>query len=54
MGISQHGIFSLKEVYKTEGMRGLYRGYTVTAFCTPMFHTIYFPMYEKIKLVYKA
>ena len=24
----------------------------MTAFCTPMFHTIYFPMYETIKRVY--
>ena len=53
MGVSKHNIFSLGEVFRNEGMRGLYRGYTVTAFCTPMFHTIYFPMYEKIKMVYK-
>lgn len=33
-------------------MRGLYRGYNVTAFCTPMFHTIYFPTYETIKKFY--
>lgn len=47
-----HGISSMKHVAQTEGMRGLYRGYMVTAFVTPMFHTIYFPIYEKLKLVY--
>lgn len=30
-------------------MRGLYRGYSVTAICTPMFHALYFPLYEACK-----
>jgi solute carrier family 25 folate transporter 32 len=34
---------------KTEGIRGIFRGYTISAFCTPFFHTIYFPLYETIK-----
>ena len=33
----------------TEGTRGLYRGYTVTAVCVPFFNMIYFPLYETIK-----
>ena len=28
-------------------------GYTVSVFCIPLFHTIYFPIYEKQKLLYK-
>ena len=34
-------------------MRGLYRGYSVTAFCTPMFHAMYFPMYEGFKSFFR-
>lgn len=36
-------------IAQNEGLRGLYRGYSVTAFCTPMFHAMYFPMYEWFK-----
>lgn len=34
-------------------MRGLFRGYSISAFCTPFFHTIYFPMYEAAKIYCK-
>ena len=27
----------------------MFRGYTISAFCTPFFHTLYFPLYEAIK-----
>jgi len=30
-------------------MKGLFRGYSISAFCTPFFHTLYFPLYEKAK-----
>jgi solute carrier family 25 (mitochondrial folate transporter), member 32 len=34
---------------KSEGMRGLFRGYYISAFCTPFFHALYFPLYEMTK-----
>ena len=34
-------------------MRGLYRGYSVTAFCTPLNNCIYFPIYESFKDFYR-
>ena len=37
-----------------EGMKGLYRGYNITAFCVPFFNMIYFPLYETIKEESKA
>jgi solute carrier family 25 folate transporter 32 len=36
-----------------EGLRGLFRGYSISALCTPMFHTLYFPLYESIKIEFK-
>ena len=36
-----------------EGVRGLFRGYTISLFCTPFFHTLYFPLYEAIKDQFK-
>lgn len=41
---------SINKILTEEGLRGLFRGYYISAFCTPLFHTIYFPMYEAIKL----
>ena len=35
-------------------MQGLFRGYYISAFCTPFFHTLYFPLYEGIKLRCKS
>ena len=32
----------------------MFRGYTISAFCTPLFHTIYFPLYETIKDNFKT
>lgn len=28
-------------------------GYSISVFCIPLFHTIYFPLYEKTKLYFK-
>lgn len=30
-----------------------YIGYSVSVFCIPLFHTLYFPLYEKCKLHFK-
>lgn len=48
-GVRSYGFKSLLSIAQKEGVRGLYRGYSVTAFCTPMFHAMYFPMYEGFK-----
>ena len=42
------------EHYKTildkEGLRGLYRGYNITATCVPLFNMLYMPLYETLKI----
>ena len=53
----------MRHVIKEEGIHGLYRGkaillkknigYSVSVFCIPLFHTIYFPLYEATKLHFK-
>jgi hypothetical protein len=40
----------LLPIVRTEGVKGLYRGYTISAICTPLFSTLYFPMYETFKI----
>lgn len=49
-GTSAYNLRNVHFVYMQEGMKGLFRGYYISAFCTPFFHTIYFPLYESIKL----
>ncbi len=49
----RYGIWSLRRIVAEEGLRGLYRGYYVSLTCIPLFHTIYFPLYEKVKLHFK-
>ena len=44
----------MQDILKSEGLRGLYRGYNVTAFCVPFFNMIYFPLYEAIKAEFKV
>ena len=53
LGVSKFGLSSLKSVVQEEGIRGLYRGYLVSAFTLPLQQSLYFPMYEKIKLELK-
>ena len=48
-----YGIGSLRTIVETEGMRGLYRGYNITAVCVPFFNMIYFPLYETVKSKFK-
>ena len=40
-GVNHFGLSSLLLVAKQEGLKGLYRGYSVTAFCSPMFNPMY-------------
>ncbi|CDW79824.1 mitochondrial carrier protein [Stylonychia lemnae] len=53
MSHEKYGVLSLKKIIQEEGFRGLYRGYQVSVFCIPLFHTIYFPLYESTKLRFK-
>jgi solute carrier family 25 folate transporter 32 len=54
MGINSHGLSTIHETIRLEGIRGVFRGWTISAFCTPFFHTLYFPLYESIKGNFKA
>ena len=36
-------------IFREEGIRGMYRGYQITAICTPLFHMMYLPLYEVMK-----
>lgn len=41
---------SFIKIAKEEGMKGLFRGYKVTLMTTPLFHSIYFPVYERLRI----
>lgn len=59
-----NGASSVLKMAKEEGYRGLYWGtlnyknistcigYSISVFCIPLFHTLYFPIYEKLKLIF--
>lgn len=40
---------SVFKIAKQEGFFGLYRGWSISVFCIPVFNTIYFPVYDMIK-----
>ena len=40
---------AFRSIWAEEGLRGLFRGYRVTAVCVPLFHSLYFPLYETLK-----
>ena len=40
---------AFRDIYNQEGLRGFYRGYSITLVTTPMFHSLYFALYEKTK-----
>lgn len=37
-------------MWKQEGIHGMFKGYRATVVCTPIFHSIYFPLYERLRL----
>lgn len=44
------GFFStLATIYKEEGIKGMYSGYKVTVFATPLFHSLFFSTYNLVK-----
>mmetsp|Transcript_6791 Transcript_6791/g.5937 ORF Transcript_6791/g.5937 Transcript_6791/m.5937 type:complete len:259 (+) Transcript_6791:15-791(+) len=45
------GIFhSFNKIWKQEGFWGMFRGYRASVVTTPVFHSIYFPIYERLRL----
>ena len=38
------------KIWKEEGVRGLYKGWKATIIWIPLFHSIYFPIYEKLRI----
>jgi len=43
---------SFQRIWQEEGIRGLFKGYRATLVCTPVFHSIYFPIYERLRLTF--
>lgn len=43
---------SFIKIWQQEGMSGMFRGYKATLIWTPIFHSIYFPFYEKLRLYF--
>lgn len=41
---------SFKTIWREEGIKGMFRGYKATVICTPIFHSIYFPIYERLRI----
>ena len=42
-----NGFFNtLSTIYKEEGLKGMYSGYKVTVLATPLFHSIFFSVYN--------
>lgn len=46
-------MLTVPETLRLEGIKGVFRGWSISAFCTPLFHTIYFPLYEGCKVYFK-
>jgi hypothetical protein len=40
----------IAQIWKQEGVKGFFRGYRATLMTTPLFHSIYFPCYEKLRV----
>jgi solute carrier family 25 (mitochondrial folate transporter), member 32 len=41
---------SFAKIWREEGIGGMFKGYRATVIWTPIFHSIYFPLYEKLRL----
>lgn len=40
---------SFNKIFKSEGIKGFFRGYKATLMTTPVFHSVYFPLYESFR-----
>jgi solute carrier family 25 folate transporter 32 len=47
LGLSAQGVF--REIYQTEGFRGMFRGLGATLVTVPLFWGVYFPLYDHLK-----
>ena len=36
-------------IFRAEGIGGMYRGFSISLVCIPVFNTIYFPIYGEVK-----
>jgi len=45
----KYNLRSILKAVSQEGFQGMYRGFSISLFCIPVFNTIYFPMYEHTK-----
>ncbi|CAI2373782.1 unnamed protein product [Moneuplotes crassus] len=43
---------SFLKIWRQEGFAGMFKGYRATLICTPIFNSIYFPIYEKLRLTF--
>lgn len=41
---------AFSRIWRQEGVKGFFRGYKATLMTTPLFHSVYFPWYEKLRL----
>lgn len=44
-----YNIKNLFKIARSEGIEGLYRGFSISIICIPVFNTIYFPIYGECK-----
>lgn len=47
--LKTYNLRTIFQFLRAEGFKGMYRGYSVSIFCIPVFNTIYFPLYEYAK-----
>eukprot|EP00355_Strombidium_rassoulzadegani_P002574 CAMPEP_0168610502 /NCGR_PEP_ID=MMETSP0449_2-20121227/1822_1 /TAXON_ID=1082188 /ORGANISM="Strombidium rassoulzadegani, Strain ras09" /LENGTH=161 /DNA_ID=CAMNT_0008650813 /DNA_START=190 /DNA_END=672 /DNA_ORIENTATION=- len=48
-GQNEYTLRGFMKSVRGEGFQAMYRGYSISVFCIPLFNTIYFPTYEFFK-----
>ena len=46
---TKYGVKTVFETCKQEGIKGMFRGYSVSLMCIPVYNALYFPVYEYIR-----
>jgi hypothetical protein len=46
---TKYGLMTVFETSKREGFKGMFRGYSVSLMCIPVYNALYFPVYEYIR-----
>lgn len=44
-----YNLFNIAQILRSEGIQGMYRGFSISIICIPIFNTIYFPIYGEMK-----